>query len=64
MIHTRYGSEVTVLQKPDPGQFVRVRRLPDGAVRDVHISDLREDAAGELMAAIAAAGPAPQGGFA
>ena len=60
MITTRFGSEVIVLQKPDFGGFVRVRRVIDGAIRDWHISELHADA-DELQRAIEAAGPAPQG---
>ena len=61
MITSRFGSEVQILQKPDFGGFVRIKRLMDGAVRDWHRSELRETNVGEIEAAIAQAGPAPEG---
>lgn len=61
MITTRFGSEVKILQKPDFGNFVRVKRIADGAVRDWHRSELRETENGEIEKAISEAGPAPQG---
>ena len=61
MITTRFGSEVQILQKPDFGGFVTVRRVADGAIRDWHLSKLKADSPQEMHDAIEHAGPSHEG---
>lgn len=52
MIATRFGSEVVVHGVDRTGEWVRVRRVADGADREWRVADLRADTQEELQEAL------------
>lgn len=55
MITTRYGSRVEILGVDFSGQWVRVRRIEDGALREWRVVDLCADTVSELEEALTSA---------